>query len=131
MSFLSSLGYCELINGGYRKNSTKSVSKKPAIWYRFVNDSFAIWLHEDDALAVFLKPLNGIHSLIQFLMEKESNGELHTLLIFSNMLRLAKDPQDTFSLSGAYIIPYAYGSIYVRTTKPSIKTGIWEYKRSC
>ena len=46
-------------------------------------------------------------------------------------LRSAKDPRDPLSTPGVYRIPCTCGSVYVGTTKRSVKTRITEHKRNC
>jgi hypothetical protein len=47
--------------------------KKPAYWYRYVDDTFVVWPHGKEELQEFLKHLNNIHPNIKFTMEVEEN----------------------------------------------------------
>jgi hypothetical protein len=51
-------------------------AKKPAHWYRHVDDTFVVWLHGREALQEFLCHLNNIHNNIRFTMELEESGTL-------------------------------------------------------
>jgi hypothetical protein len=52
------------------------VAKKPAHWYRYVDDTFVVWTHGQEELHRFLQHLNTIHSNIKFTMEVEKNNTL-------------------------------------------------------
>ena len=47
---------------------------KPSCWYRYVDDTFVIWLHGVDELKTFLEFLNSINKKIQFMMEMEEGN---------------------------------------------------------
>ena len=49
---------------------------KPAIWRRYVDDTWVLWQHGDDALAEFLDRMNNIHDSIKFTMETETDGKI-------------------------------------------------------
>jgi len=46
-------------------------------------------------------------------------------------LRSAKDPTDPLSSAGVYRIPCSCGSVYIGSTKRSIKTRLTEHQRNC
>ncbi|KAK9874835.1 hypothetical protein WA026_005651 [Henosepilachna vigintioctopunctata] len=48
-----------------------------------------------------------------------------------NLLRSAKDPRDKLSSAGVYKIPCSCGSVYIGTTKRSIKTRLKEHEGHC
>ena len=50
--------------------------KKPSIWLRYVDDTFAVWSHGEKELYTFLEHLNSQNKAIQFTMEKECDGKL-------------------------------------------------------
>jgi hypothetical protein len=60
----------------YEKAALESAPLKPRCWFRYVDDTFVIWLHGSDKPKDFLHHLNGIHQSIQFTMETESEGHL-------------------------------------------------------
>jgi hypothetical protein len=47
--------------------------KKPARWYRYADDIFAVWSHGKDDLQDFLQHLHNIHKSIEFTMEAEQD----------------------------------------------------------
>jgi hypothetical protein len=53
-----------------------SAAKKPAHWYRYVDDTFVVWPHGKEELQNFLQHLNSIHPNIKFTMEIEHNKSL-------------------------------------------------------
>jgi len=45
-------------------------------WFRYVDDTFVIWLHETDKLERFLDHLNGLRRNTKFTMEMKRYGHL-------------------------------------------------------
>jgi hypothetical protein len=60
----------------YKKAALESAPLKPRCWFRYVDDTFAIWVNGTDKLKVFLLHLNTLHHSIQFTLETESEGHL-------------------------------------------------------
>nr|XP_060622650.1 uncharacterized protein LOC132769734 [Anolis sagrei ordinatus] len=60
----------------FEKQALETATKKPTIWFRYVDDTFTIWSHGEEELNRFLEHLNSIHPNIQFTMEKEKEGRL-------------------------------------------------------
>ncbi|XP_054718629.1 uncharacterized protein LOC129228027 [Uloborus diversus] len=60
----------------FEQKALASVTKKPEVWFRYVDDTSAVWRHGEEDLQLFLQHLNSIHPSIQFTMEKESNNQL-------------------------------------------------------
>nr|XP_060632240.1 uncharacterized protein LOC132775540 [Anolis sagrei ordinatus] len=60
----------------FEKQALGTATKKPTIWFRYVDDTFTIWSHGEGELNRFLDHLNSIHPNIQFTMEKENEGRL-------------------------------------------------------
>ncbi|XP_054709735.1 uncharacterized protein LOC129219380 [Uloborus diversus] len=58
----------------FEQKALASATKKPEVWFRYVDDTFAVWSHGEEELQLFLQHLNRIHPSIQFTMEKESNN---------------------------------------------------------
>ncbi|XP_015111508.1 uncharacterized protein LOC107037456 [Diachasma alloeum] len=52
----------------------KSAAQKPAVWFRYVDDTFVIWSHGRTGLNQFLEFLNAQHPSIKFTMKIEQNG---------------------------------------------------------
>jgi hypothetical protein len=63
----------------FEKKAIKQATHKPTCWYRYVYDTFVIWLHGQDKLQEFLHHINGLHKKIQFTMEIEKDGHLSFL----------------------------------------------------
>ena len=57
----------------------ETASRKPKVWYRYVDDTFVVWNHGEEELEIFLQHLNSQNENIQFTMEKEHDGELSFL----------------------------------------------------
>ena len=51
-------------------------SWKPKMWRRYVNDVFVIWSQGDQLLEEFHRHLNELNPSIQFLIEKETKGNI-------------------------------------------------------
>nr|XP_060615668.1 uncharacterized protein LOC132765391 [Anolis sagrei ordinatus] len=60
----------------FEEQALETATKKPTIWFRYVDDTFTIWSHGEEELNRFLDHLNSIHPNIQFTMEKENEGRL-------------------------------------------------------
>lgn len=60
----------------FEETALELATKKPNVWFRYVDDTFVVWSHGDTELNKFLEHLNSIHPNIQFTMEVENNGEL-------------------------------------------------------
>ena len=54
-------------------------------WFRYVYDIFVVWSHGEEELGRFLTHFNSVQPRIQFILEREANGQL----VFLN--RLADD----------------------------------------
>ena len=53
-----------------------SSTLKPAVWRRYVDDTWVIWSHGDDALTEFFEHMNSMHDDIIFTKEMEEDGKL-------------------------------------------------------
>jgi hypothetical protein len=62
--------------GHFEQQTISLETKKPAWWFRFVDDTFAVWPHGKDELQELLKHLNSIHPNITFTMKVEQNKVL-------------------------------------------------------
>jgi hypothetical protein len=60
----------------FEQQAVSSAIKKPAWWFRFVDDTFVVWPHGKDELQEFLRHLNSIHPNFTFTMEVEQNKVL-------------------------------------------------------
>jgi hypothetical protein len=60
----------------FERRAIEQATHKPVCWYRYVDDTFAIWPHGRERLTEFLDHLNGLHNNIKFTMEIEKEGHL-------------------------------------------------------
>ena len=60
---------------GYQKQKLFNVVSRPLAYFRYVDDTFAVFNNEDDCNA-FLSHLNSLHPSLRFTHEKESNHSL-------------------------------------------------------
>ena len=54
----------------FKQIALRSTSLKPSTWLRYIDDTFIIWLHQED-VQTLLDHVNSIQPSIQFTMEKE------------------------------------------------------------
>jgi hypothetical protein len=55
----------------FKEDFEKKVTHKPVCWYRYVDDTFVIWPHDQDKLLEFLNHLSRLYKKIQFTIETE------------------------------------------------------------
>jgi hypothetical protein len=60
----------------FKQKAISAEIKKPARWYRYVNDIFVVWSHGKDDLQDFLQHLNNTHKSNEFTMEIEQGRTL-------------------------------------------------------
>ncbi|XP_071440278.1 uncharacterized protein [Hetaerina americana] len=60
----------------FEKSAIETISKKPKLWLRYVDDTFVIWQHGTQELNDFLRHLNNQHRAIKFRMELEKNKQI-------------------------------------------------------
>ena len=72
----SSLGpaLANIFVGYYEKKLFSEISK-PAVYFRYVDDTFVIFQNEKETEEILIR-LNGLHSSLQFTFEKEKNNSL-------------------------------------------------------
>ena len=63
---------------GYYEEKLFSEISKPAVYFRYVDDTFVIFQNEKES-EEFLIRFNGLHSSLQFTFEKEKNNSLPSL----------------------------------------------------
>ena len=56
----------------FEQEALETAPLKPSLWLRYVDDTFVLWQHQEDATSL-LDHLNSIESDIQFTMEKEKD----------------------------------------------------------
>ena len=62
-----------IFEGFYEKQLLESISNKPLLYFRYVDDTLAIFNNESEC-DLFLNRLNGMHKSLKFTYEKESNN---------------------------------------------------------
>jgi hypothetical protein len=60
----------------FEETALEGATHKPLCWFRYVDDTFVIWLHDPSKLSEFLDHLNSIHESIQFTMQTERDSHL-------------------------------------------------------
>ena len=65
----------------FKVMALRSISLKPSMWLRYVDDTFLFWPHQEYVQAL-IDDVNSIHSSIQFTMEKEQDNKLSFLDVF-------------------------------------------------
>ena len=84
----------------FEEVALESAPLKPAVWLRYVDDTFILWLHVED-IHILFKHVNKIRPSIQFTIEKEENNKL----AFLNVLVTRTDnkiPTSVFRKKNAY-----------------------------
>ena len=59
----------------YQEAKLFNIAKRPLVYFRYVDDAFAVFNNEEDC-NTFLTHLNFLHSSLRFTYEKESNHSL-------------------------------------------------------
>jgi hypothetical protein len=49
-------------SSSFEKKVMGQVEHKPICWFRYVDDTFVIWPHDQEKLTEFLNHLNGLHN---------------------------------------------------------------------
>ena len=61
--------YANIFMGDLQRKILTEVDKRPDIWWRYIDDIFAIWPHYEECLIEFIEQINNAHSKIQFTAE--------------------------------------------------------------
>jgi hypothetical protein len=69
-------GVANLFMSDLEERLLQNARLKPAVWLRYMDDTFVVWKHGREELDSFLNYLNTIHPSIKFTMEVESNDRL-------------------------------------------------------
>ena len=59
-----------------KQQALSTCELKPKIWLRYVDDTFVLWRHGDEALERFHNHINHQHQSIEFTKETETNNEI-------------------------------------------------------
>ena len=60
---------------GYQEAQLFNIAKRPLVYFRYVDDTFAVFNNEEDCNTFFIQ-LNSLHPSLRFTYEKESNQSL-------------------------------------------------------
>ena len=66
--------YANLFMAQLERKLLDNASMKPLIWWRYIDDIFAIWCHGEANLEVFIADLNQAHPTIKFTAEWSSSS---------------------------------------------------------
>ena len=69
IGFLLSLLISNIFTEDFKINMAHECSKKPTIWWRYVDDIFAIWQYNRDELNIFSDHINNRETSIRFTLE--------------------------------------------------------------
>ena len=61
--------YANIFMGDLERKISDKVDKRPNIWWRYIDDVFAIWPHSAELLVEFIRQINNMHSIIEFTAE--------------------------------------------------------------
>ena len=61
--------YVNIFMGKLENTILQTVDKTPTVWWRYIDDIFAIWPHGEECLEQFIHTINNIHSTIKFTAE--------------------------------------------------------------
>ena len=61
--------YANIFMGDLEKRILTQVDKRPDIWWRYIDDVFAIWSYGEESLIEFIEQINNVHPKIQFTAE--------------------------------------------------------------
>ena len=67
----------------YEERALAQATHKPVCWFRYIDDTFVVWLHGTEKLERFLDHLNGLRRNIKFTMEMKRDG--HLLFLYIDM----------------------------------------------
>jgi hypothetical protein len=73
----------------FEKKAIEHATHKFVCWFRYVDDTFAIWPHGQENLPEFLNHLSGLRNKILFKMEKDEKGHLPFWTLTSTEKRTA------------------------------------------
>ena len=61
--------FANIFMGKLERDILHQATHKPTIWWRYIDDIFAIWTHGEDKLIKFIDDINGYHRTIKFTTE--------------------------------------------------------------
>ena len=93
--------YSNIVMSIFERNLLTGSCNKPLVWFRYIDDIFAIWTYVEDKLKDFMPYINSIHSSFQFTCNysKESVQFLDVSVYVDNSGNITTDlyvkPTDT------------------------------------
>ena len=61
--------YANIFMDKLENDLLQHVTNKPVIWWRYIDDIFTTWPHNEESLMVFLNEINYFHPTIKFTAE--------------------------------------------------------------
>ena len=61
--------FTNIFMGKLERNILHQATHKPTVWWRFIDDIFAVWTHGEDKLIKFIDDVDGYHRTIKFTSE--------------------------------------------------------------
>ena len=58
--------YANLFMGKFEQQFLQTQDRLPLVWWRYIDDVFAIWTHDVPYLNEFIRELNSYHTTIKF-----------------------------------------------------------------
>ena len=86
--------YANIFMGKLENKIFQTVDKTPTVWWRYIDDIFVVWPHDEECLEQFIHTINNAHSTIKF-TAKWSNKSI-TFLYVNIFLRGGHIATDLF-----------------------------------
>ena len=80
--------FANLFLGKFEQQFLRTQNRLPLVWWRYIEDVFAIWTHEVPCLDAFLQELNSYHTTVKF--TADWSAKMVTLLDTQVYLKMAK-----------------------------------------
>ena len=58
--------YAKLVMGNFEQKALAAATHSPLIWWRYIDDIFLLWTHDEEKLNDFITYLNKLHPTIKF-----------------------------------------------------------------
>ena len=78
--------YANVFMGKFENDLLTSASKKPLVWYRFIDDIFLIWTGTNEELSNFIEHANSLHPTI-LLTSEQSTSQVAFLDVLVKLTR--------------------------------------------
>ena len=66
--------YAVIFMDNFERRMLANMDAVPSTWWRYIDDVFAIWPHDEEQLVVFLKKINQFHPSIKFMAKWSSKS---------------------------------------------------------